>query len=138
MDWENLDFCNIPTSIEHLSEKPSAYAIRWAPRGKPQQIQRVFEPDQSGILCFGETGKSLRRRLNCFHRAAGGENCPHAEGERYHRLNYNKNKRFPLGELQIGYRVCTDGKRAKITEILWFDEYEKLFGELPPLNQRKG
>jgi hypothetical protein len=138
MDWEDLNWENFCESIKRLPEKPGTYAIRWVPGGKPQQIQRVFGLDQSGILCFGETGETigLKKRLNGFYRAAEGKRVPHAEGERYYELKYNKG--FPLGELQIGYRVCTDGERAKITEILWFDEYEKLFGELPPLNQRKG
>jgi hypothetical protein len=40
--------------------------------------------------------------------------------------------------LQIGYRVCAGKEDAEKTEISWFNEYENLFGELPPLNYRKG
>ena len=138
MDWEDLNWENFCESIKRLPEKPGAYAIRWAPRKQPQPIQRVFGPDQSGVLCFGETGEKngLRNRLNDFYHAAEGKNYAHAEGERYYKLGYAE--KFPLGELQIGYRICADKKETKETETSWFNAYEVFFGELPPLNRRKG
>jgi len=74
--------------------------------------------------------------LNYFYHAAEGKNYAHAEGKRYYKLRYAE--KFPLAELQIGYRICADKKEAKETEISWFNEYEILFGELPPLNRKRG
>jgi hypothetical protein len=131
--WENL--CD--DVIERLPKEPGAYAIRWAPRGKPQLIQRVFkEPDNSGILCFGMTGGSLKKRLKDFYLAAKGGNQQHIEGQRYCDIGYANH--FPLRELQIWYRKCDGKEKAKKTELRWFKDYEHRFGELPPLNYRKG
>jgi hypothetical protein len=138
MNWKNLNWENLCDDlIERLPEKLGAYAIRWAPKGKPQPIQRIFGADDSGILCFGMTGRrTLRQRLGEFYGAAGGGNQPHIEGGRYHEIGYANY--FPLQELQIGCRVCNDEMETKNTEIVWFNEYERFYGELPPLNYKKG
>jgi hypothetical protein len=133
-NWENL--CD--DLIKQLPEKAGAYVVRWAPKGKPQIIRRVFEQDESGVLCFGMTGEGngLQNRLRYFYRAAKGKNYAHAEGQRYSLLNYAQ--RFPPEELQIGYIVCNNGYKAWETEQDWFNEYESCFGELPPLNYGRG
>jgi hypothetical protein len=136
MDWENLNWESLCDDlIKRLPKGAGAYAIRWAPNGKSQPIQRVFGPDKSGVLCFGMTG-SLNRRSKEFYLAARGGNQQHAEGQRYYDMGYANH--FPLQELQIGYRICNDEHEAWETEQTWFNEYESRFGESPPLNYGRG
>lgn len=143
MDWENLNWENLCDDlIKRLPEEAGAYAVRCAPKGKPQPIQRVFEQDGTGVLCFGMTG-NLQVRSRAFYSSVRGGRG-HAEGERYnlplegeyHPLGYAQ--RFPSVELQIGYKICNNEHKAWEKEQAWFNEYERLFGELPPLNYGRG
>jgi hypothetical protein len=93
----------------------------------------------SGILCFGRTTKGeggLRGRLREFWRATGGKEAPHAEGRRYCELNYNT-RGFPRNALEIAW-VTLERPDAVRKELAWFDEYVGDFGELPPLNRKRG
>ena len=141
-DWENLDwqlFNDVVNNLKDLSERPGVYAIRCAPKGCPKTIGRIFRVDQSGILCFGRTtgAEGLRRRLRYFCGAASGKKYSHAEGQRYHELKYGQ-RGFSLEYLQIGWKEFTSGEKAKEQELAWFDEYLEMFGELPPLNRKRG
>jgi hypothetical protein len=96
MDWENLNWGNLCDDlIKQLPAKAGAYVVRWAPKGKPQLIRRVFEQDESGVLCFGMTGRrTLRTRLGEFYGAADGGKQQHIEGQRYCDIGYANH--FPL------------------------------------------
>ncbi|MFH1719542.1 MAG: hypothetical protein ABIF19_19495 [Planctomycetota bacterium] len=139
MEWKSLEWKNLCSeSIEDLPDKPGAYAIRIVMNGKAKKIPRVFDEDTSGILCFGMTQKlGLKERIKRFYKAAHGESFQHAEGNRYNELGYD-NARFSLRKLEFGSKVCEDEKLAKEIELDWFGEYERIFGELPPLNRKKG
>jgi len=137
MEWESLSWKSLnQENISKLPDKPGVYAIRIVMKGKPKKIPRIFRTDKLGILCFGQTGKSLRVRLRCFYRSANEGQQLHAEGISYYRLCYFK--RLQLNKLRIGYKTFNNQDKAKKTEEKWFDEYERRFGELPPLNRKKG
>ena len=141
-DWEGLDwqFLNdVVENIQDLTVKSGVYAVRCAPEGQPKAIGRAFGVDSSGILCFGRAigSKGLRSRLKYFCRAAAGKKSAHAEGQRYHELKYNQ-RNFPLDWLQIGWKDFALVDDAKERELAWFDEYLEMFGELPPLNRKRG
>lgn len=141
-DWEDLDwqfFNNVVNKLKDFPENPGVYAVRCAPNGQPKSIGRAFGVDKSGILSFGRaTGQQgLKSRLRYFCQAAAGKESAHAEGQRYHKLKYDR-RNFPLDWLQIGWKVFDLADDAKEKEIVWFDEYLEMFGELPPLNRRRG
>ena len=139
--WDDLNWLpceEVCARLSDLPDKPGAYAVRCAPEGKPKRIQRAFGPDDSGILCFGKTEEGgLRTRLTNLCRALRGMRAPHAEGRRYHDVKYAGHG-FPLDSLQIGWIVCASMAEAKAGELAWFDEYFEQFGELPPLNRKRG
>ena len=141
-DWESLDwqlFNNVINKLKDLPENLGVYAVRCAPNGQPKTIGRAFGVDQSGILCFGRTtgSKGLKSRLKYFCRAAAGKKSAHTEGQRYHELKYNQ-RNFPLDCLQIGWKDFALVDDAKERELAWFDKYLEMFGELPPLNRKRG
>lgn len=137
-EWEKLKWKTLDC-LEEIPPTPGVYAVRSMRGGKPRVIGRAFRKDKSGILCFGRAGESpgLRRRLRSFCRAESGKKVSHAEGKRYHRLCYNTNG-FPLKQLCIGWLPLRSEAEAHRRELAWFDEYECTFGELPPLNRKRG
>jgi len=140
--WDNLDWkqCdNVFQENAEIPEKAGAYAIRCTGNGTPRPVSRAFATDTSGILCFGRTAQrkaGLRGRLTDFWRAAAGKKAPHAEGKSYYDLDYC-NRGFPRNGLEIAW-VALDRQSAKRQELEWFDEYLAAFGELPPLNRKRG
>ncbi len=141
MSWDGDDWIGLKDAIDNdqLPEKRGAYVIRCAPRGRPKSIRRAFDVDKTGVLCFGMTASSegLKGRLTIFYGAAGGGAAAHAEGQRYHCLGYHQHG-FCLQSLQVRWVECATKKEAKEQELCWFDKYAMLFGELPPLNRRRG
>jgi len=140
--WDGLDwqlFNVVVKKLKDLPERPGLYAVRCAPKGQPKAIGRAFGVDRSGILCFGRTtgSKGLRCRLKYFCGTALGKKYSHAEGQRYHELKYDQ-RNFTLEYLQIGWKEFASGKKAEERELAWFDEYLEMFGELPPLNRKRG
>lgn len=138
-EWEKLNWQAFndaaEKNFENLSRKPGVYAVRYVPKGRHKDVARVFGVDKCRILCFGMTTKDLRYGLRASGRTASGQRVSHGEGETYHRCDYNK--RFPLDYLQFACKYCP-AKKTKKKELDWFDEYEKIFGELPPLNRKRG
>jgi hypothetical protein len=140
--WDDLDWKQCENLFPHADEIPhktGAYVVRCAPNGSPRSVCRVFATDLSGILCFGRTtGQGgLRGRLSKFWRATtGGKEVAHAEGRRYCELNYNT-RGFPRSALEIAW-VTLERPDAVRKELAWFDEYVGDFGELPPLNRKRG
>lgn len=117
-----------------VPKESGVYAIRYAPKGKPSSIPRVFRQDREGILCYGSG--NLRDRLRGFHRAAAfGANPGHAEGERYWLLRYADNG-YPLCNVQVRWRKCETRKEADDHEGALLNDYAKRYGETPPLNRQ--
>ena len=140
--WDDLDwkqFENVFQGHAQVPEKAGAYAIRCTANGTPRPVSRAFATDASGILCFGRSAEreaGLRGRLTDLWRATAGKKAPHAEGRRYYDLNYSK-RGFPRNALEIAW-VGLDRQSAERQELEWFDEYLDAFGELPPLNRKRG
>jgi len=142
--WEELEWIRAGEIFQgpelEIPNRPGAYAVRCSSKGTPIPIARVFRRDTSGILFFGSTAieaEGLRGRLKAFWRAVNGMAAPHAEGQRYHQAEYD-NRGFPQNALEIGWREFDAPPDAVAQELAWFDEYFCLFGELPPLNRRRG
>ena len=142
-DWNNLDWKPWEEVLENrvdLPKRPGAYAVRCAPRDRPKVIGRAFRRDRMGILFFGSTTMcplGLKARLTTLCRALRGLKSPHAEARRYCEVDYHQHG-FPLDSLQIGWRQCQSAEQAKAQELCWFDKYFNEFGELPPLNRKRG
>jgi hypothetical protein len=141
-EWEKLQwqpFEDVRNNLNEVPPRPSVYAVRCLRKGRTKTIGRTFRDDKAGILCFGRaTGeKGLRQRIQSFCNAATGKRSAHAEGERYHTLQYSR-KGFPQDSLQIGWLSLSSVQQAKRCEIIWFDQYAEIFGELPPLNRQRG
>jgi len=142
-EWDVLNwtpFNDVSGNHNNVPETPGVYAIRSVRRGNPRVIGRAFGKDKSGILCFGRAGEGpgLRRRLRSFCRAASGKKVSHAEGKRYRALGYNSTDRYPLDSLRIAWLSLRSSDKAKARERRWFDQYAQKFGELPPLNRKRG
>ena len=141
--WDNLDWnrCEqLAQDADRIPQQPGTYAVRCAPGGEPRVVCRAFGPDKSGILCFGrttQTTKGLRGRIGAFLRCSGGVGSGHAEGERYHQLRYAEHG-FRQGDLEVAWVAFSAPDQAKRQELSWFDEYSDVFGELPPLNRKRG
>ncbi len=115
-------------------ERSSMYVVRVISHNKPKSIRRIFKCDEDGILHLGCT-KNLKKRIGSFLRGTrtGKE---HSEAMRYCRLKCEYEQRgYSL--VEIGYRVLAL-KKTKELELKWFDKYALAFGELPPLNSKRG
>lgn len=127
-------------NIVQNDESPGVYYIRAVSSGnKPIAIRRVIECDSEGILYIGMTGHGdnagLLNRLWGFSSAMiGNDLTAHNAGARYYLLLA---KKLPKHRLQYSYRhLKTDIEAAKL-EKECLDEYEKKYGELPPLNRMR-
>jgi len=138
-EWEELETWVTLACVKEVPPAPGVYAVRSMQGDKPKVIARAFGKDESGILCFGTTKRrTLRERLGQFCQAASGQPVPHSEGKRYHNLGYSCRRRYPLSSLRIAWRRLETQEEAEQREKDWFKEYERVFGELPPLNRRCG
>jgi len=110
------------------------YVVRSVSHNKPKSIRRMFDPDKNGILHLGRTA-NLKGRIHSFLRGTrtGKE---HSEAMRYHR-HKNEYKKRGYSSVQIGYKELPS-RKAKTLELKRFDEYACAFGELPPLNSKRG
>jgi hypothetical protein len=115
-------------------EKSGIYVVRSISNNKPKLIRRIFKCDKDGILHIGYT-KNLKGRIGSF--LSGTETGKeHSEAMRYNRLK-REYEQYGYSSVQIGYRKLPL-RKAKKLELKWFDKYEHSFGELPPLNSKRG
>ena len=123
---------------DHWDQSSGVYYIRLVNRrGKPAQIQRVLGADREGTLYIGMAGSGndggLCNRLWGFWTAISGtDETQHGAGRKYRRL---LSKRFPGHRLQYCFRRLKDAKRARQIEKECLMDYQKCFGEIPPLNR---
>ena len=117
-----------------VPQKPGVYVVRVMSRNRPKSIQRMFAADRNGILHFGRTS-NLKARIGSFLRGTrtGRE---HSAAMRYHSLR-NEYEQHGYSLVQIGYQARTLNRAEKL-EKKWFDMYANNFGELPPLDSRRG
>jgi hypothetical protein len=124
----------ITKGLVNAPTKPGVYIVRSVSHNKPKPMQRMFKCDEDGILHIGRT-TNLKDRISSFIRGArnGKE---HSEAMRYHGLKCEYEQRG-YSSVQIGYLEFSL-REAKEIELEWFDEYARIFGELPPLNSKRG
>ena len=125
-------------NIDQNDESAGAYYIRAVSlRNKPIPVRRIIGCDPKGTLYIGMTGRrknaGLLNRLWGFCSAIIGDDLTaHVAGARYYR---HLKKRLPKHKLQYSYRQSKTDTAAKKLEKECLDEYERRYGELPPLNR---
>ena len=111
-------------------ELGSGYYIVTSEIVRMKPIQRICKADPERILYIG-SGK-LKSRLRGFKKVICDKSeRGHAGAVTYNRRRNEYKKEFPPKSLFIYYNICGD---ALEKEACLQKEYEKEYGELPPLN----
>lgn len=119
---------------------PGVYFIRSVCKnGQPCVLPRLLRKDRNGLFYIGKTGgeknAGLDWRIWCFWREAIGKpQSPHVAGVRYRKL---LKRRFPIESLQYRYKRLRSSAAALREESKILKQYERRFGELPPVNRQR-
>ena len=103
-------------------------------KGDPKQIGRLCDIDQTGTLYIGREGFSFaeRGRASQLVRSLFAARTFHGAGQRI--TGHNRiTEMFPRFAIAWFYN-----KNSRYAESVLFDSYITSFGELPPLNRRRG
>jgi len=128
-----------PESMWHqinneFSESGGVYILKCLKEidNSPLSINRLLANDKKGILyigkanCFTDRVADLKKSISPDY-SSGSHEC----GSRY-KNNENIQKAFPYEGLHI---ELIGSENPRQTESVLLEEYEKTFGELPPLNR---
>ena len=123
-------------NLNRCPESPGVYYIRWVnKRGKPVPIGRILGTDPEGTVYIGMTGKGngsgLCNRLWTFWDKASGRAGAHSGAKRFRR---NLVKHASIDDFEFCHRRASSREDARRIEIACLRDYEKTWGELPPLN----
>lgn len=115
-------------TFEKIPTEPGMYLIRC----QCHQTNRLLGLDKEGVLDIGESS-NIRKRIKQFLACASGKRKKgHSAGCRF--ANRRLSRYFPLDQLEIKWKDTGSKDAAKKLEGELLRNYEKIFGELPPLN----
>ena len=115
-------------TLKKIPKEPGVYLIRC----RDHPTNRLLGSDQEGVLDIGESN-NLKKRIRLFLTCASGKKKRgHSAGCRFAALGLKRH--FPLDRLEIKWKVAESKAAARKLEGELLRQYEKKFGELPPLN----
>ena len=113
-----------------IPKEPGVYLIRC----RDHPTNRLLGSDQEGILDIGESNNLRKRTRFFFACASGKKKRGHSAGCRFFGRGLDRD--FPLDQLEIKWKVTKSKAAARKLEGDLLSNYEKKFGELPPLNSQ--
>lgn len=117
--------------LDERLKSPGVYKI-YLFNKNPLTIQRLFKPDESGLIYIGAAEKTeLIYRLSCFLNTIKNEKQNnHSAG---FKVKSNENLKKFLTQKTLIYDVILDLNAKKLEKNL-IKKYKLEFGEVPPLN----
>lgn len=117
--------------LDERLKSPGVYKI-YLFNKNPLTIQRLFKPDESGLIYIGAAEKTeLIYRLSCFLNTIKNEKQNnHSAG---FKVKSNENLKKFLTQNTLIYDVILDLNAKKLEKNL-IKKYKLEFGEVPPLN----
>jgi hypothetical protein len=117
--------------LDERLKSPGVYKI-YLFNKNPLTIQRLFKPDESGLIYIGAAEKTeLIYRLSCFLNTIKNEKQNnHSAG---FKVKSNENLKRFLTQNTLMYDIILDLNAKKLEKNL-IEKYKFEFGEVPPLN----
>ncbi len=138
MAWTNWRDLTPDNLNKNWIQSAGVYYIRVVSRlGRPSRIRRILGHDPEGTLYIGMAGTGsdgglCNRLWGLWTAIVGKDETPHDAGRTWRRLI---SRHFPRHRLQYCCRRLKDAKEARRVEKECLNYYQKLWGELPPLNR---
>lgn len=117
-----------------FGESGGVYKLYCCNKKEPIKVERVLKPDPEGILYIGKAMSFLDRVITLKKSLSPDYvSSNHECGVRY-KNSEQFMKKFPFEKLWIKLIQCENIDK---TEHRLLSDYEKRYGELPPLNRNK-
>lgn len=124
---------------DHCKSEPGVYRVIGLASDEgdpvPEPIDRVCGTDKTGTLYIG--AGNLRSRIGAFVGANGPRNNDQTKPAGHTLMTPTLRKRFPLQKLAVMWLKTDSEPAAKSLEEDLIQDYQRKFGERPPMNRQE-